>query len=215
MDELTLPAEIERAPKSVKRLAHALATRGWPLKPQPLPKKAPREQRVLWAETPIGHIRVWYSHMMWGADLLPIGARDWVDEGVWEACHSGTPLPWPKPPIDEQVAWLEKMVASRPIPSVDAVCLAGFAAERNSQSIPLRGRRLAALLAIVGVSIVAIIVLSMLMDKPTFLASMVPLLMSVAVGVAMPYSHRFHQVRRERRTARRLESSNGVRELGS
>ena len=80
--------------------------------------------RLYGARTHIGEVRIWSHRLSWGVTLGAPGMPVFVDAGVWQACRSGTELGLARPPLEEQVAWLEGLLAGRTLPAHDAACLA-------------------------------------------------------------------------------------------
>lgn len=142
-----LPEGMDRAPEPVRRLATSLANRRLFLVSMPM-KDAQRGDRLYYARTPLGQVRVWSNRGAWVVELQPPGMTAFVDAGVWQACRSGTELGLARPPLEEQVAWLEGLLAGRTLPAHDAACLAAGAEQRAKQPNALTGARLWIVLAI-------------------------------------------------------------------
>ena len=140
-----VPEGVSRAPEPVQRLARAVVERGYAWYPVEMTSPGWGD-RLYGARTHIGEVRIWSHRLSWGVTLGAPGMPVFVDAGVWEACRTGEVLGMARPPIGEQVAWLEELLASRSLPPYEVECLTRLERERREQPPAYIGLPLAIIL---------------------------------------------------------------------
>ena len=148
-----VPDGMSRAPEPVRRLARTVVERGYTWYPVEMTSPGWGD-RLYGARTHIGEVRVWSHRLSWGATLGAPGVPVFVDAGIWDACATGEVLGMARPPIGEQVAWLERLLAAQSLPPYDVECLTRLERERREQPPAYTGLPL----AIILISSIALIV---------------------------------------------------------